>query len=138
MEFELKGVEDWEMFSEYLAGLSELGHYRVKVVEVGTRTLPQNAALHVYCDLMAKALNDAGYEFALFLSTIKNNGWAVDWDAEKVKDAFRLIAKAQTGKESTAKLSTVEMQQAYEVFNRSMGELAGVSMPWPDKLGGGR
>jgi len=88
--------------------------------------------------LMAVALNDAGYDFAYFQYTIKTNGFLVNWDAEKVKDAFRLIAKAQTGKESTAKLSTVEMQQAYEVFNRSMGELAGVSMPWPDRLGGGR
>jgi hypothetical protein len=136
MEFELKGVEDWERFSEYLAGLSELCHYKIKVVEVGTRTLPQNAALHLYCDQMATALNDAGYEFALFLNTIKTNGWNVPWDAEKVKDAFRLIAKSQTGKESTAKLSTVEMQSVYEIFNRSMADLAGVSMPWPDKFRG--
>lgn len=136
MEFELNGGEDWERFSEYLATLSELGHYKVKVAEVGTRTLPQNAALHLYFGLMANALNDAGYEFALFLSTIKAAGWNVPWDAEKVKDAFRLIAKSQTGKESTSKLSTVEMQQSYEIFNRSMAELAGVSMPWPDKFRG--
>lgn len=136
MEFELKGPDDWERFSEYLSTLSEIGHYKVKVTEVGTRTLPQNAALHLYCDQMAKALNDAGYEFALFLNTIKTNGWNVPWDAEKVKDAFRLIAFDQTGKNSTAKLTTVEMQNVYEIFNMSMAQIAGVSMPWPDKFRG--
>jgi len=49
------------------------------------RTLTQNRALHKYCELLAEALNDAGYEMKAVLAVKVVD---VPWSKELVKEAL--------------------------------------------------
>jgi len=92
------------------------------------RTIKQNASLHVYCELLAEALNDAGYDMKKTLKPEVD----IPWRKESVKEhLWKPIQKALTGKESTTDISTVEPSEIYDVLNRHIGEKFGVHVDWP-------
>lgn len=99
------------------------------------RTLTQNSALHLYFGRMAKLLNDAGFEYRAFVEIVEKNGTTVPWSDDKVKEAWKIVQEAMTGTDSTTKLTTEQVSQVYETFNRKFAELAGCSLPFPDKFG---
>ena len=95
------------------------------------RTGQQNKSLHKYCELLADALNDAGYEMKAVLSVKQVD---VPWNRDTVKEVlWRPIQEALTGKESTTELDRVEPSQVYEVLNRHIASHFGVSVPWPSE-----
>lgn len=98
------------------------------------RTLSQNAAMHRYCELMAKALNDAGYDYVAHINKRVQRGVDVPWDMEKVKESWRMVQMAMFGIESTAKLEPKQVSQVYEVVNRQYAECSGCSMPFPNRF----
>ena len=92
------------------------------------RTLPQNSSIHVYFRALAEELNNAGYDVR---TTIKV---PVNFTEEIVKnEMFRPIIKAMFDTDSTKKLSTVQIQEAYEVFNKFTAEKFGISIDWPHR-----
>lgn len=93
------------------------------------RTSQQNRALHKWCELMATALNDAGYPLK---AVLEHKTTDVDWSGPLVKEAlWRPIQKAITGKTSTAELSKQEIDPIYETLNRHLGTHFHIHVPWP-------
>lgn len=92
------------------------------------RTNKQNAALHQYCRMLAKALNDAGFDMK---RTLKADA-EISWTEHAVKEnLWRPVQKAMFGVESTTEPETGQYTQIYEVINRKIAQTTGVSVPWP-------
>lgn len=93
------------------------------------RTHAQNASLHLWCKLMADALNAAGIDI---LSFPWKEGIELPWTKEEVKDRlWRPVQKAMTGEEHTSKATTLDYQAVYEVLNRKIASETGIHVPWP-------
>ena len=95
----------------------------------GKRTPDQNSSLHLYCEHLAKELNDGGYTVQLVLKEKID----LNWDKEKVKELlWRPAQEALTGKHSTTQLDKVEdIDNIYEHLNRHIGEKFGIHVPFP-------
>ena len=93
-----------------------------------TRTSQQNSALHKGCELLADALNDAGYDMK---RTLKEDV-DIPWSKDSVKEyLFRPIMQAMLSKESTVELSTKEVSEVWTVLNRHLAMKFGISIPFP-------
>jgi hypothetical protein len=99
-----------------------------------SRTQAQNRAIHLYCGMMADRLNDGGFTYAMFIEHLIRHGVNVPWDMDKVKYAWQLIQLAMIGHDKTRKLKTDEVSKVYEVTNERFADLAGVSIPFPDRF----
>lgn len=93
------------------------------------RTDQQNKAMHHYFFEVSCELNNAGIGMRKFLENFE-----IDVTPQSVKDVFRAIGKAKYGKESTADLTTTELQGCWEEFNRALGDKA-ISIPFPSSSG---
>ena len=92
------------------------------------RTGRQNRCLHLFCEQLAVALNDAGWDMK---KTLKP-GVDIPWTKTSVKEfLWRPIQEAMTGKRSTTEMNTVDPSEIYEVLSRHMGEKLGVHVAWP-------
>lgn len=97
----------------------------------GTRTSKQQAAIEVYCRLLAEALNEAGYDMIAFPW---REGVEVPWSQATVKDKlWRPLQEVVLGKKSTTKLDKPEVNEIYEILARDMARRCGVSVPFPSK-----
>ena len=94
------------------------------------RTLPQNAALHLYCTVMAKDMTDAGFTQRKLTGAFKE-GFELPVTMHMVKEIFREVGRAMFDKDSTSKLSTGEVQKVYQVIDQRFGEITGVRAEWP-------
>lgn len=119
-----------EAYKKHLDAEFEKHHYLRMTKKTGRqRTQTQNKALHVFCAQLAKALNDAGFDFRTFVK----DGFDVPFTPELVKDyIWRPIQKCVTGKESTTKPETHEYAQIYDVVNLKLIEHE-IFVPWPSK-----
>jgi len=91
----------------------------------------QNGALHLYFRLLAEAMNDAGYDLQ---HVIEQKTVSVPWTERMVKEIlFRELMKVMTGKESTTQLTSHEITRIYEVMNRHIAEVCGLSVPFPSE-----
>lgn len=95
------------------------------------RTLTQNRALHLFCQWLADALNDAGYDMRRTLREDVD----MPWNQNSVKEyLWRPIQTAMTDKQSTKDITTVEPTAIHEVLSRHLGERLGVQCPpWPKR-----
>ena len=95
------------------------------------RTPKQNNSLHKFCEQVADQLNDAGYE--VNDKVVIQVG--IPYSKDIVKEIiFKPVMWAMYPNiKSTADLSTVQIQQVYEVVNRALGERAGIYVPWPSE-----
>lgn len=97
---------------------------------MSARTNKQNAALHVYFEDVAEALNNAGLDMekVLELKTV-----SIPWSKELVKEAlWRPIQEAMIDKESTTEMDTKDPSDIYLVLHRHLAEKLGIDVPWPD------
>lgn len=97
---------------------------------VKRRTLPQNAALHKYCADISGKMNDAGYTQRQLVGKFKE-GFELPVTMEMIKAIFREVGNAMYQKESTAELSTIEIQEVYQVVDQRLGEITGIRAEWP-------
>ncbi len=98
-------------------------------LEAKPRTPKQNSSLWKYCTQLAEALNAAGFDLRTFPF---RDGLEIPFTKESVMSTFwRPIQDAMYDKESTRKLSTVEMQKVYEAVDRAISSRAGVHVEWP-------
>lgn len=95
------------------------------------RTDLQNKAIHRYCELLAEALNEAGFSF----NDQKVIQVEVQFTMENTKESiWRNVQTAlYPDKHSTTELDTREVSEVYENINRFIGERAGVHVPFPSK-----
>ena len=104
----------------------EDGSYTVKRVKADSRTIAQNASLHLYCNQVADALNDAGLDMK---KVIKAD---VSWSMFSVKEyMWKSLQKAILGKESTTLLKKDEIDTIYHQMNRLLAEKFGIHVPFP-------
>ena len=102
-------------------------------VKVKGRTAAQNNSLHLYLTRLAVALNDAGLDMKTVLKAEVEIPWT---QASAKQHLWHPVAQALTGKASSAKASTVELQEIYKVLDRHLSASHGVSVGWPDRFGG--
>jgi len=101
----------------------------VEVKSRGYRTLTQNKALHLYCGMVADALNDAGYD----VNTFFKGGYSVPFSKEIVKtELWKPIQKAMTDETSTTKVKKLEYSDIYDVLNSKLAEY-GIHVPFPSR-----
>lgn len=120
----------WSMWCdiEYADAPQDEKGYREQALN---KTDHQRNALHLYCERLAGALNDAGYEIK---HVICANPVEIPWSKETVKDLlWRPIQEAMTGKYSTEDLSRVEPGEVYDVLSRHLGEKFGIFVEWPHR-----
>ena len=92
------------------------------------RTSAQNRSLHLLFEKLADQLNDAGYDV---MRTLRHDV-AIPWTSTLIKELiWRQIQKAMYDKQSTADLTSGEMQLVYDTLNRHLGERFGLHCPWP-------
>ena len=91
------------------------------------RTLKQNSALHIFCQLVADELNLAGLDMPTVLAKSADIPWSKDTVKELI---WRPIQKAQLLKQSTTELDTKEPGQVFETTTKFLSEF-GVYVPWP-------
>lgn len=122
------------------------------------RTDLQNKSLHKYYELLATALNEAGFTQDVVLThrlikAIKAlvSLWGDDvyapqlratlekyrprvglsWTKESIKELWRKIQIPMTGKQSTTELTTGEVCRVYQDFDARIAEITGVHVEWP-------
>ena len=87
--------------------------------EENKRTIRQNAALHLYFQLVADALNSAGLDMRKTLSAEIE----IPWSKESVKEyLWRPVQETQLGKQSTKELTTKDIDIIYDTINRFLAE----------------
>ena len=93
------------------------------------RTNQQNKSLHLFCDLMASGLNDAGY------SVQKVCTLPISWTGDNFKQLiWKPVQKDMyPHKTSTTQLNRTEVSNVYEEINKLMAEKFGVSRPFPSE-----
>lgn len=99
-------------------------------IVVQTRTLQQNKALHLFFDMLAKSLNDAGLDQRAVLKP----SVSIPWTKTAIKEQlWRPIQKAMYAKHSTTNLmKQEEIDQIHATLTRHLAEKFGVEyIPFP-------
>ena len=92
------------------------------------RTLAQNNAMHLWFDLLATELNNAGLTI---MKTLKANA-EIEWSDVTVKEIlFKQLMKSMLHKESTTQLTTKEVSQVSETLIRYLAEKHGLLVEFP-------
>jgi len=114
--------------------LAEHGWLKFQVItpknELKQRTKTQNNSFHQYCEDLAVALREAGYED---MRTIVKVPISPTKENVKTEMCHKVMFAMFPEKESSADLSTVEMCQFYDQMNLFTSERLGVSVPWPSR-----
>lgn len=106
------------------------------------RTNLQNASIRLYWDLMANAMNDAGFSYKQFIEVIESNGVDVPWDGDKFGDeVWRRVQKVmypetilKDGRPSTTKLKSDQVAKVYDVVNLKIIEMTnGLHVSFPER-----
>ncbi len=93
------------------------------------RTKQQNRALHkLFADISAYCV-ETGLDQKEIVTALK--GYPIPASPQFVKETWRAMQIALTGKESTTELERKEIDQVYEVFNKFWSELTGEHFPFP-------
>lgn len=89
------------------------------------RTLAQNRALHKMFEILADELNDCG----MYINKVIK--MEAPWNADRVKELIlREVQKTMTGKTSTTKITTKEIDEIFEVIHKALAE-KGVEIFFP-------
>ena len=96
------------------------------------RTLTQNKAIHMFCAMIAEALNGAGMEQHI-TSKALNTEIEIPWSLYSVKQIiWHKVQLVQTGKESTTELNTKEVGLIAQIVERHLASM-GVNVAFPSK-----
>lgn len=88
------------------------------------RTNAQNRAIYVNFELIAEALNDAGYDVA---TVLQKKPMPVPWTPQSVKEQlWKPAQKAYLNKDSTADLERKEVDEVDQIVKRFLAQEFGV------------
>ena len=126
----IKTTEDLELFiTNAKESLKQNKTLKLTIEARDRRTLTQNSALHLYCEQVAHALNDAG----LSVNTFFKEGFEVPFSKEIVKEnIWKPVQEAVIDKKSTAEANKLEYGEVYDHVNRKLSEY-GIHVEWPSK-----
>lgn len=86
------------------------------------RTKLQNRALHVFCELLAQALNAAGLDMKLVLSRLSKNA-TIPWSKYTVKERlWKPIQVAKINKESTTEAERGDYKEIHDTLIKILCE----------------
>ena len=91
------------------------------------RTSSQNRALHKLFELVADEFENNGIGMSIFAKLPIN----IPVSADAVKRLWKEIQMAQVNKDSTADLTTKEIDLVYDTFNRMIAEEFGLHVAFP-------
>ena len=125
-----------ESLSEVIAKVSGLVEFLPEglwtlEVKKQTRSSRQNRAIHLLFTQIADALNAEGQTFKY--TGIKGIDLETQWTSALVKEMiWRPVMRAITGKESTTKMTTSEIDKVFVPINKAFGEM-GIEVRFPDR-----
>jgi hypothetical protein len=92
------------------------------------RTLSQNAAMHLYFQLLAEGLNDAGLD----MKKVLKPSVAIPWTKQSIKNhLWKPVQLAMFDTESTKKLEKKQVSMVYETLNRHMSTEFSTGLHFP-------
>lgn len=102
----------------------------------GSYTPTQRASLHLWFEMLARVMNDAGFDQTTFFKTYAKTGMQVPWTKHSVKEAFyKPTLDAMTGKKSTEEMDTKEPSEICQIIGRALSERLGIEPPaWPTRF----
>ena len=90
-------------------------------------TNTQRNSVYLYCDLLAKELNERGLDMVTTLSDVE-----IPWSKESAKEhIWAKVQKAQIDSLSVNELKTHKVSDVYDVINRHLSNKFGVYVPFP-------
>lgn len=92
------------------------------------RTIAQNRALHLGASQIADMLVEHGISLSVALKNLD-----VRPTMHSIKDAYRSIASAKYGVESTADLTTAQINEVWLDLVKALEESTGVMIPFPSQ-----
>lgn len=93
----------------------------------------QRGSLHVWCQMVADTLNDAGLPH-IYSSKLTGLKIEIDWTMHMIKDMqFKIVLEKMTGKLSTEHQNTVDPSDVASVLIRKYSEHGVVLPAWPSK-----
>jgi hypothetical protein len=95
------------------------------------RTKTQNNAIHLYCEQLAQACNDAGYDMRAILREDAN----IPCTMESIKKlVWAKVQSALYDKQKTRELSTAEVGEIYKVVDRHISETKNIHVEFPSRF----
>jgi ssDNA-specific exonuclease RecJ len=91
------------------------------------RTNKQNNSLHKYCRLMSNAMNSAEITQTLLFDSFKD----MPTTEHSVKQAFQRVALSLYDTSETHTLTTKQMMDVYETFDKHIAKFLHVTVDWP-------
>lgn len=93
------------------------------------RTAQQNRALHLFFQLLADELNEAGLDMRKVLKP----GIDIPWTKTSIKEfLWRPVQEAALGKKSTRQLlKQRDIDLIYDTLTRHLSQIFGISVPFP-------
>lgn len=93
-----------------------------------TRSVKQNAALHLWYTQLADELNSQGCDMRQVISQDID----IPWSLYTIKEhLFRPTMKAMFGYRSTKQLKTGDIDKIFDVISKAISERTGVFIPFP-------
>lgn len=90
------------------------------------RTIPQNSGLHLWFNWIADLFNDMGITYMVM-------GIECRFTPNLVKEVFKQLALALFDKDSTAKLTTSELDELVIIYQEHISKMTGEFVKFPDK-----
>ena len=118
--------------SDDISKLPELVEAEIKANK--QRTGQQNKSLHKYCSMLSQDLNDSGLDMKKVLKPEIDIPWDKEGKAAK-NHLWRPIQIAMGLPDSTADLTTIEVNKVYEVLSRHLSEKFNITTPFPSRFG---
>lgn len=92
------------------------------------RTPRQNNSIHLLFEEIARELNNAGIDMTVLVKNLQ-----VSHTKESVKGIWKAICEAKYSKKSTTELTSKEIDEVYDEFNRLLAE-HGIHVPFPSNI----
>lgn len=86
----------------------------------------QSRAMHLWCTEVARELNDRGIDMRVLVKNLQ-----VSHTKDSVKGIWKAIGEAKYGKKSTTQLTSKEIDEVYDEFNKLLSE-HDVHIAFPD------
>lgn len=90
------------------------------------RTARQNNSIHLFFQEVARELNDRGIDMRVLVKNLQ-----VSHTKDSVKGIWKAIGEAKYGKKSTTELTSKEIDEVYDEFNKLLSE-HDVHIAFPD------
>ncbi len=88
----------------------------------------QSRAIHVYFEEVARELNDRGIDMRVLVKNLQ-----VAHTKDSVKGIWKAIGEAKYGKKSTTQLTSREIDEVYDEFNRLLSEFD-INISFPSNI----